>query len=220
MEVYFQYGEKEIEHLKKRDKQMAEVIEKVGKIERVIIPDLFTALVKSIVGQQISAKAQKTIWERIKNELGEITPGRIDNLALEALQKFGISFRKASYIKSAAQKIISGKFDMDALQHLPDDEVCARLSELDGVGAWTAEMLMIFSMQRPDVLSFGDLAIQRGMRMVYRHKNIDRAKFERYKKRYSPYASVADLYLWAVSGGNVEGYEDLQANQRRSKIAK
>jgi len=88
---------------------------------------------------------------------------------------------------------------------MPDKEVCAKLSALDGVGVWTAEMLMIFSMQRPNVLSYGDLAIHRGLRMVYRHRKIDKAKFNRYWKRYTPYASVASLYLWAVAGGAIDG---------------
>ena len=126
----------------------------------------------------------------------------------EELQRFGISFRKAAYIKSAAKKIVCGEFDIQALETLPDEEVCAKLTELEGVGVWTAEMLMIFSMQRPDVFSFQDLAIIRGLRMTYRHRSIDRTKFDRYRKRYSPYASVASLYLWAVASGAVDGIKD------------
>ena len=205
MAVYFQYGEKEITHLKKADKRLAAVIEQVGKIERAVNPDLFSALVNSIVGQQISTKAHQTIWERMQKELGEISPAVIDSLPLETLQRFGITFKKAAYIKSAAQKILTNEFDINTLHSMSDKEVCAKLSELDGVGVWTAEMLMIFSMQRPNVLSYGDLAILRGLRMVYRHRKIDKAKFNTYWKRYTPYASVASLYLWAVAGGAIDG---------------
>ncbi|MDR2920875.1 MAG: DNA-3-methyladenine glycosylase 2 family protein [Tannerella sp.] len=208
MAVYFQYGEKEVEHLKRVDKRLAVVIDQIGMVKRSVIPDLFTALIHSIIGQQISTKAHQTVWERMETELGKITPAVIDNLPLEKLQQFGITFKKAAYIKSVAQKIITAEFDINSLYSMSDEEVCVRLSELDGIGIWTAEMLMIFSMQRPNILSYGDLAILRGLRMVYHHRKIDKAKFNKYWKRYTPYASVASLYLWAVACGAVEGMKD------------
>ncbi len=215
MATYFQYGEEALAHLRKADKRLAAVIDRIGRVERAVDPDLFSALVHSIVGQQISTKAHTTIWNRMRTELGEITPEALDRLPLEALQKFGISFRKAAYIKSAAGKIASNEFDIDSLHSLPDEEVCAKLVQLDGVGPWTAEMLMLFSMQRPNVLSYGDLAIVRGLRMVYRHRRIDRTKFDKYRKRYAPYASVASLYLWAVAGGAVEGMKDCAPKKQK-----
>ncbi|SFL18418.1 DNA-3-methyladenine glycosylase II [Porphyromonadaceae bacterium KH3CP3RA] len=215
MATHFQYGEKEIEHLKKVDKRLAAVIDQVGMIERTVNPDLFSALVHSIIGQQISTKAHQTVWERMLKELGEITPSVIDSLPLEKLQKFGITFKKADYMKSVARKITADEFDIDSLHSMPDEEVCAKLSELNGIGIWTAEMLMLFSMQRPNVLSYGDLAILRGLRMVYRHRIIDKVKFNRYWKRYTPYASVASLYLWAVAGGAVEGMKDYAPKKKK-----
>lgn len=205
---YFLYGEKETAYLKKKDKRMAEVIDKVGMVKRRVIPDLFAALVHSIVGQQISTKAHETIWEKMTGALGKVTPEKILCLSRKELQSFGITFKKADYIRSAAQKVVSGEFDIHALHAMSDSEVCAKLSELDGIGIWSAEMLMLFSMQRPNVLSYGDLAIQRGLRMVYHHRKIDRKLFEKYRKRFSPYCSVASLYLWAVAGGAIEGMKD------------
>lgn len=223
----FIYGETEVSYLKKRDKRLAEVMEKIGLIEREVIPDLFTALVNSIIGQQISTKAHKTIWKKLVIALGEITPQAIDSLSDEELQRFGITFKKAAYIKSAAQKVLSGELDIESLRTMPDEDVCARLVELDGIGIWTAEMLMIFSMQRRNILSFGDLALLRGMRMVYHHKAISRQLFDRYKKRFSPYASVAGLYFWAVAGGAIEGMKDYaptsnkhDENRRKDKSGK
>lgn len=223
----FIYGETEVSYLKKRDKRLAEVMEKVGPIEREVIPDLFAALVNSIVGQQISTKAHRTIWERMLATLGEITPRVIDGLSDEELQKFGITFKKATYIKSVAQKVLSGELDIESLKTMPDEEVCAKLVELDGIGTWTAEMLMLFSMQRRNILSFGDLALLRGMRMVYHHKVISRQLFDRYKKRFSPYASIASLYFWAVAGGAIEGMKDYtptnnkyDENRRKDKSGK
>lgn len=208
MEDFFQYGEKEISYLKRKDKRLAEVIDKVGMVKRRVIPDLFTALVYSIAGQQISTKAHQTIWERMQQRIGEINPITVDSLSLDELQKFGITFKKAHYIKLLTQKIISNQFDIDALYAMPDKEVCDKLSELEGIGKWTAEMIMLHSMQRPDILSYGDLAIIRGLRMIYHHRTIDKVKFEHYRKRYSPYASVASLYIWAVAGGAIKDMKD------------
>lgn len=208
MMEYFSYGAKEIEHLKKADKQLAQIIDQVGMIQRSVNPDLFSALVHSIVGQQISTKAHQTIWERMKGEMKEITPHVIDNISAEALQKFGITFKKAGYIKSLANKIVRKEFDIDSLSSMSDEELCTCLCTLEGIGVWTAEMLMLFSMQRTNILSYGDLAIHRGLRMLYHHRKIERTKFNKYWKRYSPYASVASLYLWAIAGGYVEGMKD------------
>ena len=83
------------------------------------------------------------------------------------------------------------------------------------IGIWSAEMLMLFSMQRPDILSYRDLAIQRGLRMVYHHRDITRNLFEKYRRRYSPYNSVASLYLWAVAGGAIEGMKDYATTKKK-----
>lgn len=207
-EKYFQYGEREIAYLKSRDKRLAEVIDKVGFLKRPVIPDIFTALVHSIVGQQISTKAHETVWRRVQSALGSITPEAFCNIPDETLRKAGLSLRKVGFIKNAAQKIMSGEVDITSLADLDNDNVCSRLCSLDGIGRWSAEMLLLFSMQRPDVLSYGDLGIQRGLRMIYRHRRIDRKLFEKYRRRFSPFCSVASLYIWAVAGGAVEGYKD------------
>jgi DNA-3-methyladenine glycosylase II len=199
---FFQYGEKEIEYLKKADKRLCKVIEQVGFIEKKLRPDLFAALVHSIIGQQISMKAQRTVYEKMRQGLGGITPESIDAQSEETLQRFGITFKKAAYMKAAARKIISGEFDTDALHSMTDKEVMEKLTALDGIGEWTAEMLMIFTLQRPDVLSFKDLAIIRGLKRLYHHRTIDRARFERYRKRFSPYGSIAGFYIWEVAEGS------------------
>ena len=104
MLAHFQYGEKEIEYLKRVDKKLAVIIDQIGIIERAVIPDLFTALVHSIIGQQISTKAHQTVWERMVTRFDKITPSVFDALSLEELQQFGITFKKATYIKSLAHK--------------------------------------------------------------------------------------------------------------------
>lgn len=201
-EHFFEYGSKETDYLCSKDKRLAEVIRSTGHIYRRVIPDLYSALVHSIVGQQISTKAHETIWRRIQEKLGNvIPPERIEAMSLEEVQGFGLSFRKAGYIKCITHKITCGEFSLDELHNLSDKEVCKRLSSLDGIGQWTAEMLMLFSMQRPDILSYNDLAIIRGMQRVYHHREIKSETFERIRSRLSPCCSVASLYFWKVAGG-------------------
>ncbi len=119
-----------------------------------------------------------------------------------------MTYKKAEYIKDFAVKINNGEFDLVDLTHMEDETVKKELSSLKGIGIWTAEMLMLFCLQRPDVFSFGDLAIHRGLRMLYRHKSIDRDRFEKYRKRFTPYGSVASLYLWAIAGGAIPELAD------------
>ena len=207
-EPVFEYGQDAVDYLRQRDKRMAEVIDRIGHVNRRVIPDLFAALVHSIVGQQISTKAHETIWQKLLAMLGEVTPEKIDALTDEELQSVGLSFRKVEYIKTIAKQVLTGEFDIAALHDMTDEEVCQRLSELKGIGVWSAEMLMLFSMQRPNILSFGDLAIVRGLRMIHHHRKIDRKLFEKYRRRYSPYCSVASLYMWAVAGGAIPELTD------------
>ncbi len=198
---HFEYNQEELDALKSRCKTLARYIDEIGFIQRGVIPGLYAALVNSIVGQQISTKAQKTIWQRMQDKFGEITPDNIMQYTEEEIQSCGISMKKATYIKDAAEKVLSKELDLEALHTMSDAEVCRRLSGLKGIGVWTAEMLMIFSMQRKDIFSFDDIAILRGLRMVYRHRKITRELFEKYRRRFSPYASIASLYLWEISVG-------------------
>ena len=102
----------------------------------------------------------------------------------------------------------SGSFSPERIWELSDADAIAELSSLRGIGVWTAEMILLFCMQRANIFSFDDLAIKRGLRMVYHHRKIDRAMFEKYRRRFSPYCSVASLYLWAVSGGAIPEMRD------------
>ena len=195
----FEYGQKEIEYLKRRDKKLGAAIDQIGMIKREITPDPFTALISSVVGQQISSKAADTVWNRLSELLGDITPEKISQTDVSEIKGCGMSERKAGYIKGIAEAAISGKVDFSVLHRLTDEEIIEKLSSLYGVGVWTAEMILIFSLCRPDVVSYKDLAICRGMMNLYNLKELSKEKFERYRKRYSPYGSVASLYLWEIS---------------------
>jgi DNA-3-methyladenine glycosylase II len=196
---YFQYGPKEIEHLKKKDKKLGAAIDRIGPIERETKPDVFLAMVDAIISQQISGKAADTILARLCTLLGGISADRIAAAEAEQIQQCGMSMKKAGYIKNLAALVNTGDLDLDELRALPDGEVIHTLVKIDGIGVWTAEMLLLFALERPDVLSYGDLAIRRGMMNLYGLKELPKDKFERYRKRYSPYGSVASLYLWRLS---------------------
>ena len=206
--MFFQYGEKEINYLKRKDKKLAWAIEQIGHIERRLDADLFASVVRHIVGQQISSKAQATVWARLEERLSVVTPASVHAASAEELQSLGMSLRKAEYIKDFASKVVSGEFALQAVEQLSDEEAIAALSSLKGIGRWTAEMILLFCLQRSDILSYDDLAIQRGLRMLYHHRKITRELFNKYQKRYSPYGSTAALYLWAISGGAIEGMQD------------
>lgn len=217
--MYFEYDESDIHYLMAKDPVLGEVIRQIGPVKRAVTPDLFAALVSSIVGQQISTKAADTVRQRLEVLIQEITPERILSFSDEELQSVGMSYRKVTYIKNSAEKIVSGEIAIERLHGWSDEEVKKELTKLKGVGEWTAEMLMIFSMQRRNVLSFDDLGIQRGLRMLYHHRRITPELFRKYHRRYTPVASVASLYLWEIASGAVPGMKDyaplLEAEKKR-----
>ncbi len=206
--MYFAYGETELTYLRQKDKRLCEVIDRIGHIDRAVDADLLSSVIHHIIGQQISTKAQATIWQRMQDTLGEVNAEAILAAGVPKLQGLGMTFRKAEYITDFAEKVYTGTFDLDAVAHMSDEDAIQTLSGLKGIGVWTAEMILLFCMQRPNIFSRDDLAIQRGLRMVYHHRSIDRKLFEKYRRRFSPYCSVASLYLWAVSGGAIPEMRD------------
>lgn len=199
---YFEYGKTELDYLKARDAALGVAIDKIGFVEYEVIPDLFEALVYNIVGQQISMKAVDTIWHRMQSLYGKVTPQRIHGMTAQEIQSVGITMRKAEYIKDLAEKVWGGEFDIESVKNLPDSEVIATLSSLKGVGEWTAEMLMIFSLERKNILSWNDLGIRRGICRLYGLETLDKTEFEKYRSRYSPYETIASFYLWALGNPN------------------
>lgn len=163
--------------------------------------NLFLALVSSIIGQQISTKAAITVRSRFKKLLGEISPENIRRTDLSSIQECGMPMRKAEYIKGIGEAVLSQSINLAALDNLEDRDVIKELTRLRGVGEWTAEMLLIHSLERPNILSYKDLGIRRGIKSLYQLDELSREDFKLYKDRYSPYASVASIYLWEISEG-------------------
>lgn len=197
--AFFRYGQVELDHIRERDKPLGSAIDRIGMVERSVIPDMFAALVHAIVGQQVSAKASATIWGRMQERFGEISPPIIAAATVNEIQQCGLSTRKAGYIKEIGENVDQGWLNLPELSELPDVDVINVLSSMRGIGIWTAEMLLISSLQRPDVVSWGDLAIRRGMMRLYGFEALTREQFDECKERYSPYGSVASIYLWRLS---------------------
>ena len=128
--MYFAYGERELSYLRQKDKRLGAVIDRIGQIDRAVDPNLFWSVVHHIIGQQISTKAQATIWQRIQDTLGEVHAETILNAGVPALQALGMTFRKAEYITDFAEKVHTGAFDLNAVERMNDEDAIRALSSL------------------------------------------------------------------------------------------
>lgn len=163
----------------------------------------FEALVRSIVYQQLSGKAASTIFGRVAQAVGEITPDRLAAKSAEELRPLGLSGQKAKYILDLAEKTLTGVVRFQDLPALADDAVIAHLTQVKGVGVWTAHMFLIFALRRPDVLPTGDLGIRNATQRAYGLKEAPKPeKLKNLARKWRPYASVASWYLWRSIDGD------------------
>ena len=215
--MFFEYSQAELEALKQKDAKLKEVIEQIGWIERKKDDDLFISVIHHIIGQQISTKAQQTIFQRMKEDLIELNAETLLQAGAERIQSYGITYRKAEYILDFAQKVADQEFDCQAIEQMDDASAIKALSSLKGIGVWTAEMILLFCLNRKDIFSYDDLAIQRGLRMIYHHRKITKPLFEKYRRRYSPYGSIASLYIWAAANGALPNMKDYAPKKSKSR---
>lgn len=162
----------------------------------------FRTLVTSIVGQQISLAAAESIMRRIEEGFGgSPSPEQLVEATPEALRDLGLSRAKAAYLQDLAARVLDGRLDLAHVASLPDDEVLRELVAVKGIGPWTAEMFLMFSLRRPDVFSFGDVGLVNAMARLYRlRKPVSRARLARISARWKPYRTLAARYLWASLG--------------------
>jgi len=189
---------KAILHLKKSDPILATIIESVGPYKMNYDEPAFHSLAEAIVYQQLHGKAAATIFKRLTDLAGEpLVPENILKLSEEQLRAVGLSKQKLSYLRDLADKTHSGALDFSRLPDLPDAEVIKCLTQVKGIGVWTAHMFLMFALRRPDVLPTGDLGIQMAIRKHYRKRKLPKpAQMEKLAKGWSPYRSVACWYLW------------------------
>jgi len=201
MQNVIQYGIIEMQHLKLADSKLGEAIERIGMIEREQYPDFYEGFTNAVIGQQISSKAMNTIWNRLLNLCGTVTPESVLSFDEEQLRHIGLSHRKILYLKNCAQMLGDGVILPDTFSRMNDNELVKYLMQLKGVGKWTAQMLMIFTLGRKDVLSFGDFGIRKGICLLHNMSELSLEQFYWFQERYSPYGTVASIYLWEIARG-------------------
>jgi DNA-3-methyladenine glycosylase II len=190
------------------DPTMAVVIERVGKIDLATRlerrqeerpPDAYGALLRAIVGQQLSTKAARTIYLRVLDLFGGTTPSpeQLLEASEEDLRACGLSGRKTEYVRDLAAHVLGGELELDRLEELGDEEVIEEIVAVRGLGQWTGEMFLLFHLQRPDVLSGGDLGIRKAIQIEYGLKEMPPPKqVLEIGEPWRPHRSLASLYLW------------------------
>jgi DNA-3-methyladenine glycosylase II len=159
--------------------------------------DAFSTLVRAIVGQQISVKAAQSIWDRLRCELSAVTPGALAVADLARLRACGLSGQKSGYLRDLAVRFVSGQLEPARWPALEDEALIAELTQVKGIGRWTAEMFLIFQLARPDVLPLDDLGLQRAMGLHYNGgRALAKLKMRRIAAPWAPWRSVATWYLW------------------------
>jgi DNA-3-methyladenine glycosylase II len=189
---------KAVNHLKKSDPVLRAIIERVGPCRMEFGPPEFHSLAETIVYQQLNGKAAVTIFKRFAALAGEpITPEGILNLSDEQLRRVGLSKQKSAYLKDLAAKTAAGQLDFSRLPALPDEAVIEHLTQVKGIGVWTAHMFLMFSLRRPNVLPTGDYGVQVALKKHYKKRKLPRPRdMEKIAKCWEPYRSVACWYLW------------------------
>jgi DNA-3-methyladenine glycosylase II len=196
-------GRKAVAHLKKVDPVLGRVIDQVGRYKGW--PDSqgshFDAIARSIVFQQLSGKAAGTIHGRFQGLYGGRTPlpAELVETSDEKLRGIGLSRQKSAYLKDLAARVVAGELPVDTLHELTDDEIITALTQVKGIGRWTAQMFLMFRLGRPDVLPDLDLGIQKGIQRAYKLRKLPPP--ERVKKigaRWAPYRTIASWYLWRL----------------------
>lgn len=191
------YWKKATRELAARDPVLKNLIAQFKGLTLGSRGDAFQTLARAIVGQQISVKAAQSVWERVVNEVTVVTPASLHATTITRLRACGLSRQKSAYLLDLAGRFHSGILDCGALHRLDDETLIAELTQVKGVGRWTAEMFLIFYMCRPDVLPLADLGVQRAIRLHYnRGRALSMQRMRKIGDTWAPWRSVATWYLW------------------------
>jgi DNA-3-methyladenine glycosylase II len=187
-----------VRHLKQSDPILRAIIEQVGPCRMEFDPPEFDSLAEAIVYQQLNGKAAFTIFKRFAALAGEpLTPQGILKLSEAQMRSVGLSKQKASYLKDMAERAARGELDFSYLPEMADDEVIKHLTQVKGVGVWTAHMFLMFTLRRPNVLPTGDYGIRMAIKKHYKKRKLPKpGHMEKIAKHWEPYRSVACWYLW------------------------
>ena len=193
----YNLNNEKVQQLTNSDDKLGKLIKFIGSSELIIEPDGFKCLVKYIIGQQISDKARETIWKRFCSTFGDINPKSILYIDDNKLKEMGLSQRKVEYIKTLATAIINHEIDFNGFSNLTNEEIIQKLTSLKGIGRWTAEMYLIFSLGRENVLSKGDGTVKRMVQWMYNLDNLPTSsELDFYFRSWNKYATIVSAYLW------------------------
>jgi len=189
---------KAVAHLKKSDPVLSAIIKRIGPCCMEFGPPEFHSLAEAIIYQQLNGKAAITIFKRFAALAGEpLTPEGILKLSDEQMRSVGLSKQKSSYLKDMAERAARGELDFTRLPKMSDDEVIKHLTQVKGVGVWTAHMFLMFTLRRPNVLPTGDFGVQMAIKKHYKKRKLPKPEqMEKIAKPWEPYRSIACWYLW------------------------
>jgi DNA-3-methyladenine glycosylase II len=187
-----------VEHIAAVDRRMRKVIRSVGPFGIAARRPRYAALVRAVVGQQVSTGAARALYGRLRVAAGGVvSAARVGALGEGELRAVGLSRQKAAYVRDLSERVVSGRLDLARVARLEDAAVIAELTAVKGVGVWTAQMFLMFVLHRPDVLPVGDLGIQKGFANVYGLEQLPRPVWmEDTAARWRPYRTVGSWYLW------------------------
>jgi DNA-3-methyladenine glycosylase II len=202
--AYWKPPPRALKHLRSADPVMRGLIERLGPLDewgrrRDRPADAYGALLRSIVGQQLSTKAARSIYGRLTELFGghAPTPGELLAADPEKIRSAGLSRPKVAYLRDLARHVLDGELELERLDELTDEQISAELTAVKGLGQWTADMFLIFHLGRPDVLPVGDLGLRRAVREAYGLPDYPLPpELERIAEPWRPWRSPASLYLW------------------------
>ena len=189
-------------NLLKRDKNMQVLINKFGRPDFNLGQDYFQSLLRSIVFQQLSGKAAQTIYERFVNlipKTSNLCPNEVLKLDKDEMRKAGLSFQKIDYVRNLADYFENNSFQKKDVERMTDEEISKELIQLKGIGQWTVDMFLMFTLNRADILPCTDLGIQKGIMKILNMKNLPSKKeMENCSRKWRPYRTLACWYLWRM----------------------
>lgn len=197
LNLHYDLNNEKVKYLINTDEKLGKLIQYINKTELIIEEDGFKCIVKYIIGQQISDKARETIWQRVCAIGKNITPEKILEIEDNELRRVGLSERKINYIKILASAVISKDINFCDFKELTNEEIIKKLTALKGIGQWTAEMYLIFSLGRENVLSKGDGTIRRTIQWMYDLEKLPSSEILlKYFSSWTQYATIVSSYLW------------------------
>ena len=187
----------------KKDKKMQVLIEKFGRPDFNQGQDYFQSLLRSIVFQQLSGKAAQTIYERLVSlipKTSNLCPNEVLKLNKDEIRKAGLSFQKINYVRNLADYFENNSLQKKDVEEMTDEEISKELIQIKGIGQWTVDMFLMFTLNRADILPYKDLGIQKGIMKIFKMKNLPSKKeMENCSRKWRPYRTIACWYLWRIA---------------------